>query len=42
MTLWFTYWRWWIWIYKSAAGGYYLTLFGRRFYIKPDDRVGGK
>jgi hypothetical protein len=38
---WWTYRRWWLCWYPSAAGGYYCVVLGWRFLIKPDGRVGG-
>lgn len=29
-----TYWRWWFWIYKSAAGGYYMHVMGKGYHLK--------
>lgn len=28
-----TYWRWWFWAYRSAAGGWYVWLCGRGHHL---------
>lgn len=35
-----TYWRWWLWAYRSAADGWYVTVLGWRFHVVPDGRAG--
>ncbi len=27
-------WRWWLWVYQSAAGGYYVTVCGRGYHVR--------
>jgi len=28
-----TYRRWWFWVYRSAAGGWYITVFGKGHHV---------
>jgi hypothetical protein len=28
-----TYWRWWFWAYRSAAGGWYVVIFGKGHHL---------
>ena len=32
-----TYWRWWFWAYRSAAGGWWVTVLGKGRHINGDD-----